>query len=149
MPVPKYSKWNITAASLGTEEMAHFEMVATIVHQLTRNLTPEEIKESGFGEYYIDHTLGVWPQAAGGVPQNACEFQVKGDPITDIVEDMAVKLAVLSFSVKPEVGSFEGVWVCVLVIVFCVFIYCNLPDLLHQTSGSAQFPLHAGSGSGQ
>ena len=46
-----------TAASLGTEEMAHFEMVATIVHQLTRNLTPEEIKESGFGDYYIDHTL--------------------------------------------------------------------------------------------
>lgn len=76
---------------LGTEEMAHFEMVATIVHQLTRNLTPEEIKESGFGDYYIDHTLGVWPQAAGGVPFNACEFQVKGDPITDIVEDMAAE----------------------------------------------------------
>lgn len=76
---------------LGTEEMAHYEMVATIVHQLTRNLTPEEIKESGFGDYYIDHTLGIWPQAAGGVPQNACEFQVKGDPITDIVEDMAAE----------------------------------------------------------
>ena len=91
MPVPKYGKWNISDASLGTEEMAHFEMVATIVHQLTRNLTPEEIKESGFGDYYIDHTLGVWPQAAGGVPQNACEFQVKGDPITDIVEDMAAE----------------------------------------------------------
>ena len=66
-------------------------MVATIVHQLTRNLTPEEIKESGFGDYYIDHTLGVWPQAAGGIPQNACEFQVKADPITDIVEDMAAE----------------------------------------------------------
>lgn len=76
---------------LGTEEMAHYEMVATIVHQLTRNLTPEEIKESGFGDYYIDHTLGIWPQAAGGVPQNACEFQVKGDPITDIMEDMAAE----------------------------------------------------------
>ena len=87
--VPKYGKRNISAASVGTEEMAHFEMVATIVHQLTRNLTPEEIKESGFGNYYIDHTLGVWPQAAGGIPQNACEFQVKGDPITDIMEDMA------------------------------------------------------------
>ena len=71
---------------IGTEEMAHFEMVATIVHQLTRNLTPEEIKESGFGPYYIDHTLGIWPQAAGGVPQNACEFQVKADPVTDIME---------------------------------------------------------------
>ena len=57
MPVPKYGKRNITAASLGTEEMAHYEMIATIVHQLTRNLTPEEIKESGFGEYYIDLSL--------------------------------------------------------------------------------------------
>lgn len=76
---------------LGTEEMAHFEMVATIVHQLTRNLTPEEIKESGFGDYYIDHTLGIWPQAAGGIPFNACEFQVKADPITDIMEDMAAE----------------------------------------------------------
>lgn len=76
---------------IGTEEMAHYEMIATIVHQLTRNLTPEEIRESGFGEYYIDHTLGIWPQAAGGVPQNACEFQVKGDPITDIMEDMAAE----------------------------------------------------------
>lgn len=74
---------------IGTEEMAHYEMIATIVHQLTRNLTPEEIKESGFGDYYIDHTLGIWPQAAGGIPFNACEFQVKGDPITDIMEDMA------------------------------------------------------------
>lgn len=76
---------------LGTEEMAHFEMVATIIHQLTRNLTPEEIKESGFGDYYIDHTLGIWPQAAGGVPFNANQFQVKGDPITDLVEDMAAE----------------------------------------------------------
>lgn len=76
---------------LGTEEMAHFEMVATIVHQLTRNLTPEEIKDSSFGPYYIDHTLGIWPQAAGGIPFNACEFQVKGDPVTDLVEDMAAE----------------------------------------------------------
>lgn len=76
---------------LGTEEMAHYEMVATIVHQLTRNLTPEEIKESGFGDYYIDHTLGIWPMAAGGIPQNSCEFQVKADPITDIMEDMAAE----------------------------------------------------------
>jgi spore coat protein JC len=76
---------------IGTEEMAHYEMVATIVHQLTRNLTPEEIDNSGFGNYYIDHTLAVWPQAAGGVPFNACEFQSKGDPITDIMENMAAE----------------------------------------------------------
>lgn len=74
---------------IATEEIAHFEMIATIVHQLTRDLTPEEIKASNFGPYYIDHTLAVWPQAAGGVPQNACEFQSKGDPITDLMEDMA------------------------------------------------------------
>ena len=76
---------------LGTEELAHFEMIATIVHQLTRNLTPEEINNSGFGNYYIDHTLALWPQAAGGIPFNACEFQSKGDPITDLTEDLAAE----------------------------------------------------------
>lgn len=91
MPVPKYSKWNITAASLGTEELAHLEMVATIVHQLTKNLSMEEIEASGFRNYYVDHTIGIWPQAAGGVPFNACEFQSKGDIITDLMEDMAAE----------------------------------------------------------
>lgn len=67
------------------------EMISTIVHQLTRNLTPEEIKSSGFANYYVDHTLGLWPQSAGGVPFNACEFQSKGDPITDLHEDMAAE----------------------------------------------------------
>lgn len=76
---------------IGTEELAHMEMVSTIVHQLTRNLTPEEIKASGFDTYYVDHTLGLWPQAAGGIPFNACEFQSKGDPITDLHEDMAAE----------------------------------------------------------
>ena len=76
---------------IGTEELAHMEIVAAIVHQLTRNLTPEQVVESGFGPYYIDHTTGIWPQAAGGIPQNACEFQSKGDPITDLVEDMAAE----------------------------------------------------------
>ena len=71
--------------------MAHFEMICTMVHQLTRNLTPEEIKASGFANYYVDHTLALWPQAAGGIPQNACEFQSKGDPITDLVENMAAE----------------------------------------------------------
>ena len=91
MPVPKYSKWNITAASLGTEELAHLEMVSTIVHQLTQNLSMDEIESSGFGPYYIDHTIGVWPQAAGGVPLNSCEFQSKGDPITDLFENLAAE----------------------------------------------------------
>lgn len=76
---------------VGTEELAHLEMVSTIVHQLTRDLTMEEIEKSGFGPYYIDHTVGVWPQAAGGIPFNACEFQSKGDPITDLFEDLAAE----------------------------------------------------------
>ena len=76
---------------VGTEELAHLEMVSTIVHQLTRDLSMEEIEKSGFGPYYIDHTVGIWPQAAGGIPFNACEFQSKGDPITDLFEDLAAE----------------------------------------------------------
>ncbi|MSS64210.1 manganese catalase family protein [Velocimicrobium porci] len=76
---------------IGTEELAHMEMVSTIVHQLTRDLTPEEIEKSGFANYYVDHTVGLWPQAAGGIPFNSCEFQSKGDAITDLHEDLAAE----------------------------------------------------------
>ena len=76
---------------IGTEELAHLEMVAAIVHQLTKNLSMEEIENSGFKAYYVDHTIGIWPQAAGGIPFNACEFQSKGDLITDLFEDMAAE----------------------------------------------------------
>ena len=74
---------------IGTEELAHLEIVSTIVHQLTRGLSVEEIEKSGLAPYYVDHTVGIWPQAAGGIPFNACEFQSKGDAITDLYEDMA------------------------------------------------------------
>ena len=80
-----------TLNDIGTEELGHLEMVSTIVHQLTRNLSMEEIEKSGFADYYVDHTVGIWPQAAGGIPFNACEFQSKGDPITDLFEDMAAE----------------------------------------------------------
>ncbi len=76
---------------IGTEELAHMEIVCAIVHQLTRNLSPEEIKKSGFDTYYVDHTLGLWPQAASGTPFSATVFQSKGDPITDLNEDMAAE----------------------------------------------------------
>ena len=76
---------------IGTEELAHLEMIGAIVYQLTRNISPEEIMASGFERYYVDHTTALWPQAAGGIPFNACEFQSKGDPITDLVEDMAAE----------------------------------------------------------
>lgn len=83
--------WNISEHKVGTEELAHMEMVCTIIYQLTKDLSPEEIKASGFDKYYVDHTLALWPQAAGGIPFNACEFQSKGDPITDLTEDMAAE----------------------------------------------------------
>lgn len=76
---------------IGTEELAHMEMVSAIVHQLTKDLTPEEIMAGGFEKYYVDHTLGLWPQSAGGIPFTATFFQSKGDPITDLVEDMAAE----------------------------------------------------------
>ena len=76
---------------IGTEELGHLEMVSTMVHQLTRNLTMEQIKGTPFEAYYVDHTVGVWPQAVGGVPFCAIEFQSKGDAITDIAEDMAAE----------------------------------------------------------
>ncbi len=76
---------------IGTEELSHLEIVGSIVHQLTAGLTPEEIKAGGFEQYYVDHTLGVWPQAAGGTPFSATMFQSKGDPITDLFEDMAAE----------------------------------------------------------
>ena len=86
-----YREISALLTDIGTEELAHFEMIGTIVHQLTRNLSMEEIEKSGLGPYYIDHTVGIWPQAAGGIPFNACEFQSKGDVITDLVEDMAAE----------------------------------------------------------
>ena len=86
-----YSEQKAVLTDIGTEELAHLEIVAAIVHQLTRNLTAEELEEQGFGPYYIDHATGIWPQAAGGVPFNACEFQSKGDPVTDLFEDLAAE----------------------------------------------------------
>ena len=78
---------------VGTEELAHLEMVAAIVRQLTKGLSAEELEAAGFDKYYVDHTAGIWPQAAGGVPFNACEFQSKGDVITDLMEDLAADAA--------------------------------------------------------
>lgn len=76
---------------IGTEEMAHMEIVSAIVHQLTANLTAEEIENSPFATYYVDHTLGLWPQAASGTPFTSTFFQSKGDPITDLTEDLAAE----------------------------------------------------------
>ena len=79
------------ASNVGTEELAHLEIVASIVRQLTKGLSAKQLEEAGFAPYYIDHTAAIWPQAAGGIPFNACEFQSKGDPITDLTEDLAAE----------------------------------------------------------
>lgn len=76
---------------IGTEELAHMEMISAILYQLTRNLTPEQIKASGFDTYFVDHTTGIYPIAASGTPFTASYFQSKGDIITDLVEDLAAE----------------------------------------------------------
>ena len=76
---------------VGTEELAHVEMISTILHQLTRNLTPEQIVEAGFDKYFVDHTVGVYPQAAAGVPFDAKYIGVKGDVFADLTEDLAAE----------------------------------------------------------
>ena len=86
---------------IGTKELAHLEMVASIVHQLTKNLSMEEIENSGFKTYYIDHTLGTWPQAANSMPFSTSQFQSCGDPITDLMENMAAEQKALTGILSP------------------------------------------------
>lgn len=76
---------------IGTEELAHMEIICAMVYQLTKNLSIEEAKTAGFDAYYIDHTTGIWPQAAAGIPFTAKEFQSKGDAITDLTENLAAE----------------------------------------------------------
>ena len=76
---------------IGTEELGHMEMISTIVHQLTRNLSMSEIQNSGFAPYFVDHTVGIYPVDASGVPFSAATFQSTGDPIADLHEDMAAE----------------------------------------------------------
>ncbi len=76
---------------IGTEELAHLEMVGTIIHQLTDGCCPEELKQAGLGSYYTDHGWGVYPQSAAGMPFSASVLAVKGDPIADLQEDLAAE----------------------------------------------------------
>ncbi len=80
---------------VGTEELNHVEMVSTILYQLTRNLTPDEIVRSGFDTYFVDHTTGIYPVAASGYPYTAAQFQSKGDVLTDLHEDLAADAAIM------------------------------------------------------
>lgn len=76
---------------IGTEELGHLEMIGAIVYQLTRNLSIDEIKKSGFDAYFVDHTTGIYPVAASGTPFSAMYLQSKGDVITDLHEDLAAE----------------------------------------------------------
>ena len=88
MPLPELKG---TLTDIGTEELGHLEMIGAIVYQLTRNLTIDEIKKAGFDDYFVDHTTGIYPQGANGVPFTAAALQSKGDAITDLHEDMAAE----------------------------------------------------------
>lgn len=88
MPVKEVSG---LLTDIGTEELAHMEIICAMIYQLTKNLTPEDVKTAGFDAYYIDHTTALWPQAAAGLPFTAIEFQSKGDAITDLTENLAAE----------------------------------------------------------
>lgn len=88
MPYPEVGA---LLTDVGTEELAHMEIVSTIVRQLLKGLSADEIQNQGFADYYVDHTAGIWPQSAGGVPWTATTIQSKGDPITDLFEDMGAE----------------------------------------------------------
>ena len=97
---------------VGSEELGHAEMVASIVHQLTRNLTPAEITAGGFDKYYVDHGTGIYPASASGVPFNATAIASKGDKIADITEDLAAEQkaramydSILRLSDDPDVND--------------------------------------------
>ena len=76
---------------IGTEELGHLEMIGAIVHQLTRNLSDSQIRDSAFAPYFVDHTAGVYPTAASGFPWSAASMQVKGDPLADLCEDLGAE----------------------------------------------------------
>lgn len=86
-----YKEATGTLTDIATEELAHMEMICAIVYQLTKDLSMEEIQKSGFDKYYVDHTLGLWPQSAASAAWTADYIQSKGDPITDLHEDMAAE----------------------------------------------------------
>ncbi len=97
---------------IGTEELGHMEMVAAILRQLTRSMTPEEILRAGFGAYFVDHTAGIYPQFASGTPWTAATIGVKGDVITDLTEDMGAEQKarttydnILRLSDDPDVNN--------------------------------------------
>ena len=109
---------------IGTEELAHLEMVGTLVHQLTKNATTTQIENSPLALYYVDHAKGVWPVSAAGQDYTSMSFAVKGDPIADLVEDLAAEQKaratydnILKLSNDPDVN--------------CVLAYLREREIVH------------------
>ena len=109
MPYPELAA---VLTDIGTEELGHLEMIGAIVYQLTRNMTPEQIRKAGFDTYFVDHTAGVFPTSASGNPWNANSIAVKGDPIADLTEDLAAEQKarvtydnILRLSDDPDVNN--------------------------------------------
>ena len=107
-----YAELKGLLTDIGTEELGHLEMVAAVIHQLTREMTPEEIKRAGLDTYFVDHTAGVYPTAASGFPWTAASLQVKGDVIADLNEDLAAEQKarvtydnILRLSDDPDVNN--------------------------------------------
>ena len=107
-----YAELKGLLTDIGTEELGHLEMVAAVIHQLTREITPEEIKRAGLDTYFVDHTAGVYPTAASGFPWTAASLQVKGDVIADLNEDLAAEQKarvtydnILRLSDDPDVNN--------------------------------------------
>ena len=107
-----YPELKALLTGIGTEELGHLEMVAAVIHQLTRTMSDEEIKKAGFDTYFVDHTAGVYPTAASGFPWTAASMQVKGDVITDLSEDMGAEQKarttydnILRLSDDPDVNN--------------------------------------------
>ena len=86
-----YAELKGLLTDIGTEELGHLEMIGTIVHQLTRNLSEKDIKTAGFDAYFVDHSTGVYPAAASGFPWNAASIAVTGDVIADLTEDLSAE----------------------------------------------------------
>ena len=107
-----YSELKGLLTDIGTEELGHLEMIGTIVHQLTRNLSEKDIRTAGFDAYFVDHTTGVYPTAASGFPWNAASMAVKGDVIADLTENLAAEQKarvtydnILRLSDDPDVNA--------------------------------------------
>lgn len=105
-----YPELKAILTDIGTEELAHLEMISALVYQLTRNLTPEQIKAGGFQDYFINHTTGIFPQDASGVPFSALTIASTGDPLADLHEDLAAEQKaritydnILRYATDPEV----------------------------------------------